>query len=483
MFNLSKLKLVSRAYVGLTTDGNLSIPKGSDVPQESSPELALEWLGKLLKLLLLHQLHTTNGNKAGREGVAEPDSAQTAMQGEGCNAFDAQQDELNDKLPSHFGLWYAVIAKLLERANDPVVFAVRRRIIRSEEILYSQLHRHLQHAFFVDDDVIMLEHMPRTGMRGRFEASDMIGLLCWLALDVTEKLHLDIEFPKNVRGLAEDFSDRHLRHEASLFGEDSQGTLDDLRTTFEELRRYHPPVDADTEDIIEVIENYLYAGKISDSPLKIATESKNGEFGAGESVENVLFGSQFFDIWEMLCLHHAFRNDIEKSGWQVLIADGGNVPRWFSELDKNPFNNKLANFNATSKKTVYDNSDLANFFKQKRPDLILYKEENGTVKYRVVDFKYYSVEYKKIENKRYAESPELTFNDASKSFGYAQSVLNLHNEKKIGQKLSIEMEFWLPSDKANECDAYFDGHAKPIAIRITRMIDSFLAASACQNIW
>ncbi len=451
--------VVGGKFVGITTCGKISLPYGCEFPYETT---ARKWRGDILKLMRLHRDHTENGKKTGREGVGGMGVA--AAIGQNNQRFTVTE-ALADKLSQHLAQWDILIKALLERANDPVVFAVQRRIIRSEEILYSQLHRHLHHAVFADDDVIMLEQMLRTGMRGRFEASDMIGLLCWLATDIEDEVADFVSLPTNVHGLAEDFADRHsLPNESSLFGTPRPDTLNDLRHLFEEIRRYHPPVDADTEDIIEVIENYLYAGK------KL-------ENSGTDQHDNVLFGSDFYDVWEMLCLHNAYGNDINvKDGWEVLIADGGNLPKWLRE-------------NAVFKeKLVFDDGIEHKYFAYQRPDLILYKEDEktNTVNYRVIDFKYYEwsdlrakPDRNKLndsENKFFLGKKTFTLDsDIAKSWGYAQSVLKWHNEKMLGKKIAINMEFWLPSDNEKHTERGYSAgelHAKPI----TEMINGILEA-------
>ena len=454
-------------FVGLTADGRIALPKGCAPPSSSEVKA---WRGKLLGLMRLHHHYTPNGKKAGREGV---DGAKAAQAAGPDTLRKTLTESRSDALPSHIAQWDALLA----RATDPVVFAVQRRIVQSEEILYSQLHRHLHHAVFADDDVIMLERMPRTALRGRFEASDMIGLLCWLAQDIEGNVALPEPLPENIRGLAEDFADRHLLHQdASLFGADCQPTRDDLRTIFEEVRRYHPPVDADTEDIIEVIENYLYAGK------------KLGSSGADQH-DHVLFGSEFFDIWEMLCLHHAYENDTKK-GEKVLIADGGNLPEWLQGDATFKSNFVL--------RTTYSAQLKAFEVEGQRPDLILYKEDEktNTVHYRVIDFKYYQWgdlrtkpdpdKLNDSEKKFFLGVAKdgilnLSKSDIAKSWGYAQSVMRWHNhnEKMLGKRISINMEFWLPSDrifkyvkKPNKTYSAGELHAKPI----TSMIDKLLKA-------
>ena len=460
--------IVDGRFVGLTKDGKVSLPKGC-APDSA---VAKVWLGRLLSLIWLHNRCTKNGEKAGREGVAGAKTAPTAgdaSDNKGTSPIEAE----DDALPSHLAQFRVLIDALLERAIDPVVFAVQRRIIRSEEILYSQLHRHMHHAVFADDDVIMLESMLRAGFRGRFEASDMIGLLCWLAQDIEENIALSIALPENVRGLAEDFSDRHLHHNATLFGEARQDMLDDLRTTFEEVRRYHPPVDADTEGLIEVIENYLYAGK----------ELEN----RGAAQQDVLFGSEFYDVWEMLCLHHAYENDINE-GWQVLIADGGNLPNWLRTKDA--FKNTLVDAVIGDPEKSDYQAGLESAFNPLRPDLILYKEDENTLSYRVIDFKYYKWDdlRAKLDLDNLNNSEKKFFlgvvedgilnrskSDIAKSWCYARSVTYWHNVNKPSKKLSITLEFWLPSDGSSLKRDYPAGelHAKPIS----SMIDELLKES------
>lgn len=300
------------------------------------------------------------------------------------------------------------------------------------------------------------------------------GLLCWLARDIEENVALPEPLPENICGLAEDFADRHLlHHDASLFGADCQPTRDDLRTIFEEVRRYHPPVDTDTEDIIEVIENYLYAGK------------KLENSGADQH-DHVLFGSEFFDVWEMLCLHHAYKKEI-KNGCKVLIADGGNLPDWLCNEDA--FKNRLVHADAVnSEHSIYqDETGLGLVFNHKRPDLILYSKENGTITYRIIDFKYYQwadlrphPDPKQLNDseKKFFLGTEtdgnfnLTKGDIAKSWGYAQSVLCWHNKNMLGKKIIIKLEFWLPSDLNLPEQIYSAGelHAKPLSLMIDELL-------------
>ena len=463
--------VIGGKFVGITTDGGISLPKGGALPEAAQ---ARQWRGNLLKLMKLHRDCTENGKETGREGVGGVGVA--AAIGSNNQRYTVTE-ALDDKLAQHLGQWDILTNALLECAIDPVVFAVQRRIIHSEEILYSQLHRHLHHAVFADDDVIMLERMPRTSSRGRFEASDMIGLLCWLAKDIEDKVPDSVSLPANVHGLAEDFADRHsLLNDASLFDAPRIDTLNELRHLFEEIRRYHPPVDADTENIIEVIENYLFAGKKLES-------------SGNDQHDNVVLGSDFFDIWEMLCLHHAYGRDIniDKDPWKVLIADSGNLPKWLRANDA--FKNTLVSADVNDPKFSIYQGELRAIFNPQRPDLILYRVSQDTVTYRVIDFKYYEWADLRIKpDRKQLNDSEIKFflgvledgilnlskSDIAKSWGYAQSVLCWHNDNKLGKKISINMEFWLPSDNEKHTKRDYsvgELHAK----RITEMINGILA--------
>jgi len=465
------LKTVQKDFVGFTKNGKLSLPKGVDSKNNTD---GLIWLGKLISLYLIHQRQTKNGQTIGREGRSEQASAGVSQASAGVSdkgSKVAVSEGNSDQNPFHFGKWIAIIEALLDKANDPVVFTLQQRTLQSTDIIYSQLSRYLHQAIYADDDVIMLAEMPQNKMRGSYETSDLIGMLYWLALDVTETLTINIDdwgyVPNHIIGLAHEFADQYLSQNASLFNDEKDKTLDDLRSAFEIISRRHPRVDSETEDVIDVIENYLYAGhKNTDHKLDEASEDK---------IDNALLGSNFYDIWEMLCIHHAYRtyirpdNQNDQNKWEVLIADGGNVPLSWHKRDI--FKDKLVF------KDEPAHEGLRNYFGNSRPDLILYKN-NANFEYKIIDFKYYKDVGQMLEksgiscngqdtNKGNNESKNDAF---GKSIDYLASALHYHYSEHKAVKAVATVEFWYPSDKDYQTN--FVG--KFLGINIENMINVFL---------
>lgn len=124
----------------------------------------------------------------------------------------------------------SMIEKVLEAYDDLAIDSLQKKIRRTEEIDYSQIHRYLDRAIYLDyaDDnhVIHIESMDLPRLTIRHESTDIVNLYCFILDAIIEQLQEDV--PENVKNrtqdikfLAERFRDDYLTHDQSLFDHDS----------------------------------------------------------------------------------------------------------------------------------------------------------------------------------------------------------------------------------------------------------------------
>lgn len=364
---------------------------------------------------------------------------------------------------------------ILELVYDPKLFGLQKRERLSSQIDYSDISRYLHLAEFTADHVIVLDRVPSESLAMHFSADDLVGMVCWLAVDIDEALELykilRDELSNEVRFLAEEFADRYLSPEEILLKnkDKKQRTelLDLLLHIFHEIMRWHPPVDAFTQEVADAVEDYLQEGK----------SNIEGDYDRGFD-SDFLSGSEKFDLWEFLCLDNYLEGCINNR-WEVMIVDRGNLPDRIDLCD--------------AVKSYYKGikgGENQNYFGNMRPDLIIYKVVNQIVDFRIIDFKYY--DYDKVKNKiepedcrkikedkvknNKAESEDCRKtnadaenfycneekNDIPKSQIYTIGVTSFYQENaNLNNKpLSISLEFWVVSPKEERDNPPIDGETK-----------------------
>lgn len=392
--------------------------------------------GKYIALLAIHHQQTYPERRLGKDGAS----------GETGNAVAGGQykkDALTDKNDAHgIHTLITLMQTLYRLGSDPKLLGLQTRMVQSNRVDYSDISKFLHLAEFTPDHVILLDKVPSQRLAMHYAADDLVGLLCWLVMDLDVFIGKDVinkdELPSEVGYLAATFAERYLTSDQQLLSNqdpDKQNALvDQLLHIFYEIMRFHPPVDAQTQEVADVIEAYLTHAKTQQA----LSDGKNGTAEAH-------LGSEMFDVWEMLCFD--FELEALLKDWQVLIVDAGNLPKPLEgklkpetlALEANP------NFNKSHQKLYFDG---------KRPDLVLYQVENDMVTYRIIDFKYYDFTRVKAKPKvcKTACDDAKSFycdkckNDIQKSQSYAFGVQRFHMAEHPEKQIRISLEFWVAAD-------------------------------------
>lgn len=394
-------------------------------------------LGKYIALLAIHHQQTDPERRLGKDGAS----------GETGNAVAAGQytkDGVTDHNDQH-GIYTLItlMHTLYRLGSDPKLFGLQKRMMQSNRVDYSDISKYLHLAEFTPDHVILLDKVPSQRLAMHYGADDLVGLLCWLVMDMDAFLGKNAiykdELPSEVGYLAETFAERYLTSDQQLLSnqnpDEQKALVNQLLHIFNEIMRFHPPVDAQTQEVADAIEAYLTHAKTQQA-------LSDGKKATAEAH----LGSEMYDVWEMLCLDNELGKLLDEK-WQVLIVDAGNLPKHLEgklkpetlALEANP------NFNKSHQKLYFDG---------KRPDLVLYQVENDMVTYRIIDFKYYDFIRVKAKPKvcKTACDDAKSFycdeckNDIQKSQSYAFGVQRFHMAEHSEKQIRISLEFWVAAD-------------------------------------
>lgn len=433
--------------------------------------------GKYIALLAIHHQQTDPERRLGKDGAS----------GETGNAVadgEYTKDGVTDHNDQH-GIYTLItlMHTLYRLGSDPKLLGLQTRMVQSNRVDYSDISKYLHLAEFTPDHVILLDKVPSQRLAMHYGADDLVGLLCWLVMDIDAFLGKDAiykdELPSEVGYLAETFAERYLTSDQQLFLNDNdlerQVLIDQLLHIFNEIMRFHPPVDAQTQEVGDAIEAYLTHAKTQQA----LSDGK-------KAMAEAHLGSEMYDVWEMLCLD--FELVALLKDWEVLIVDAGNLPKGL--MDR--LDNKLL---ALTKHPHFDKSHQKLYFDGKRPDLVLYQEKDNIVTYRIIDFKYYdfnkvkevSKTCKDMEEDRHKLKPDDAYsfycdeckNDIQKSQSYAFGVQRFHMEKYYGYGIEVSLEFWVAADdQPDNSIVVFNPYQCLVPKPINKMIEKTLEHKA-----
>lgn len=189
---------------------------------------------------------------------------------------------------------------ILDAYDDLSILAIQNKIGRTESIDYSQIHRFLHKAIYLNNDVIYVDEMdaPRNVIQSSI--TDLLELFGYIYTEILAFLDESIE-NHQLLGLANNFRQNYLSTDSSLFDERSLSeTTNILRDRLLEIESHTAYKDQDFWHFFDAIEIFLY-GELDD-----------------ESEGNILWGvDKFSVIWEELCFAYAEST----FGEEILFAD------------------------------------------------------------------------------------------------------------------------------------------------------------------
>ncbi len=238
-----------------------------------------------------------------------------------------------------------MIERVLEAYDDLAINSIQKKIRRSEDIDYSQIHKYLERAIYLEQDVIYIETMDLPRPIVRYESTDIVNLYCYILDEIVQQLHGDV--PENIqvriqdiRFLSQHFQDDYLNSNQSIFDKDTFiETSNILKEALDNIEKNTYYKDIDFWQLYEAIETFLYG--------EINPELNDGEY----------WGIQSFSlVWEDICNTYFFKKhynnicfadtDIPIKDYQNPEREGeeqkrvGNYARKFDSQNENKYGNQ-----------------------------------------------------------------------------------------------------------------------------------------------
>jgi hypothetical protein len=314
-----------------------------------------------------------------------------------------------------------MIERILEAYDDLVINSIQKKIRRSEEIDYSQIHRYLDRAIYLDNDVIFIDAMDLPRPVIRYESTDLVTLYCYILDELVRQLQGDIAENikarlQDIQFLSQHFQDGYLTVNQSIFDKDTfNETIGILKEAFDNIDKNTYYKDADYWQIYEAIEIFLYG--------EIKSDQADGNFWGikgfsyvWEDMCNTFFFKKYYqDILyadaDITLKEHA--NSQRKDSEKNRVGNHSTYYRWIYRTISNisyPNNSGCFYWNELlcieldlePATLVYTNRQYDNFNERDRsktkfrrfpnPDLILKSRRNPS-KVRVVDYKYVPIDF------------------------------------------------------------------------------------------
>lgn len=367
---LESPKVGEEAYVGLRDEGGkvtLRVPHGypTDMADDSLPVLDV-WekqqkiLGELTcAVMRFSEAFHDKVKRSTRDGWLKADGGQSFN-------FDGDDPALGY---THLDRYL----KLIRMLRDPRLLAVTKAPGLTAQFDHRYIAHNLERAMFLPDGTPVFDRSwaPRTQMR--HTGNDMVGLACWMALDVLELLSAKQEVGTALQSeweeLAHRFADEHeLDTGASLFSAKRKDTLLLLQAALETCVRLSPPVSSDARELHHLLDELLH----------YALSGQDGD----------IWGLQgFYHVWESACLEHAIAQyGIDK----IFTCDDTFLP----DIDQS-----IRNKWKDNQRLVFAKNGIA-----RCPDLVV---DQGNGNYLIVDFKYYAEEESKTFVMKRPSAPDL----------------------------------------------------------------------------
>ena len=430
MFDFSSLKLVKGSndfFVGIrksrSGDGfEFCLPNGFDNFPEGDFDEVRDFFFKMYRTFRKFE-RDNKDSKRFKLNTSEyqRDQDQTTLSSGGVN-MQTEEGEvcvLYSKIK--------MIEQVLKAYDDLAINSIQKKVRRSEDIDYSQIHKYLERAIYLDDDVIYVDAMDLPRPTLRYESTDIVNLYCYILDEIVQQLQADV--PENIKAhsqdirfLAQRFKDNYLTSNQSIFDKDTFiETINILKETLDNIDKNTYYKDADYWGLYEAIETFLY-----------------GEINPNQNDGNYWGMWKFSLLWEDMCHTYFFKKhrdeicyadtDIPLKGYQNEKRQGeeqnrvgngktagGTGNQWIYRTISNiPKDSKKLNlgslgwdellcigFNTKTGTLVYSNRSHDDFKPRERsqttpsflrPDLILNKSKESFL-LQIIDYKDVPLEF------------------------------------------------------------------------------------------
>jgi len=326
-----------------------------------------------------------------------------------------------------------MIEQVLEAYDEFAINSIQYKVRRNQDIDYSQIHKYLDNAIYLEQDIIYIEAMDLPCPTLRYESTDIVNLYCYILYEIVQQLDGDV--PDNIKPriqeihfLSQRFKDDYLTSNQSVFEKDTFiETINILQETFDNIDNNTYYKDSDYWVLYEAIETFLYG--------KINPNKSDGNYWGIEG---------FSLVWEDMCQTYFFKqhhNQICYADTDIILKGNTNKKR----QDKD--NNRIGNHEIKSDRWIYSielettkkpvkasskrNSwhellciefnkmtktrvSYANGYKESpqkdtskpiqrflRPDLILKQQSDNSLSLTIIDYKYVDINFFRNASRKY----------------------------------------------------------------------------------
>lgn len=224
---------------------------------------------------------------------------------------------------------------ILNAYDELKIQSLQKKISKSENIDYSQIHKYLHNAVYLANGAIYIDTMDIPKHIVKDASTELIELFCYIYSEIMTELDSEPQNPL-VLPLCNAFKEKRLFEESSLFAEDTyEDTIAILKGVLDEIDQTTAYKDFDYWHFYDAVYNFLYS-------------NNDGEW----AIDNFSF------IWERMCLAFAKRHFNE----QIRLYDD------FGRIKSNITGNQFASYF-----TVGLNTSTDNIMRYIRPDLVMEK--------------------------------------------------------------------------------------------------------------
>ncbi|MCP2731887.1 hypothetical protein [Limnofasciculus baicalensis] len=455
MFDFNSLKLIKGSndfFVGIrkSISGDsfeFCLPNGFDNFPEGDFDSVRDLFFKMYRTFRKFE-HDNIGTSRFNRNTSEyqRDQDQTTLSSEGVS-IETEEGEvcvLYSKIK--------MIEQVLEAYDDLAINSIQKKVRRSEDIDYSQIHKYLDRAIYLDKDVIYVDaiDLPRPTMR--YESTDIVNLYCYVLDEIVQQLQADI--PENIKArsqdirfLAQRFKDNYLSSNQSIFDKDTFAeTINILKESLDNIDKNTYYKDTDYWGLYEAIEIFLY-----------------GEINPSQNDGNYWGMRGFSLLWEDMCHTYFFKNHRE----EICYADTDISLKGYQNNERQGEDqNRVGNYKPSGRTWYWNQwiyrkiSDIPKYPRQHTSESFGWDEllciefdlQPGTLVY---------------SNRDYGD---LSKRDRSKSlrrFPRPDLVLNKDKEIKIIDYKDVALEFYTnPSSSQKSANKYKDDIIKQLTYEL-----------------
>lgn len=321
MFDFYKLKLVkisTDSFVGIRKSSTgeeleFHLPNGfEDFPEENFDEIKNLFFGMYRTFRKFERDNLGTNRLRLNTTEFQRDQDQTTLSPSGVSI---QTEEGECVLYSKIKM----LERILEAYDDLAINSIKKKNRRSEDIDYSQIHRYLDRAIYLEDDVIYIDSMELPRPSIQYESTDLINLYCYILDEIVQQLHGDVSENINARlqdiqFLAQQFRDDYLTINQSIFDKDTfLETILILKEALDNIDKNTYYKDPDYWQLYEAIEIFLYG--------EINPNQSDGDF----------WGIRGFSmLWEDMCntfFFKTYRDNILYADTDIPLKDHFNSER------------------------------------------------------------------------------------------------------------------------------------------------------------